>query len=241
MPSPIYGLTLWALAQDDPHIPHNEALLVLEALERGSVSDRDLVDAPATSADGEAFLIDSGTTPGDDWEGHEGEMAISVGVNASNGWLFATVAKEGTVLWVEDEATRIQCIGAGWSTFPDVTSLFQTAVTASEAIDAGDLVCVFDSAGNARVQLADGGDPAKPCHAFALAAAAMDDPCTIMSTGINKQVSPAATGPVWLSEATPGGYTFTAPSATGEIVQPVGTAIEGVGILFNPGAAIELG
>jgi hypothetical protein len=239
--SPIYELLLWAGPAATPWVIENAIARAFEAAIRGSVLDRDLND-PADAVpcdDGACFLIDAGGV--DAWAGHDGEMAIAVGEDAGNGWAFVRIATEGQILWVEDEATRIQFIAAAWSTFPDVGSLFQTTVEADGPIDAGELLNIYDDAGDAKVRLADAGDPAKFCNGFAMAAAADGAPCTIMSTGINKQVSPAATGPVWLSEATPGGYTFTAPSATGEIVQPVGTAIEGVGILFNPGVAIELG
>lgn len=238
--TPIYNLTEWAAAQSAPWIPHNVALRALEAASRGSVLDRDLADAPAVCDDGSCYLVDAGSTPDDPWEGHTGAMAVAMGEDAANGWIFVAIATEGQILWVEDEVTRLQFIGAAWSTFPDVGSLFQSAIVAAEAIDAGELLNLYESAGNPRVRLADGGDPAKFCNAYALAAAGLGDPCTIMSTGMNKQVAPAQTGEVWLSEDTPGGYEFAPPAVAGEIVQSIGTAIEGVGIIFNPGPRIEL-
>lgn len=237
--TPIYDLTEWAAAQASPWVPHNAALRAIEAADRGSVLDRDLAAPPGACDDGAAYLIAAAPTGA--WAGKAGLLAVAVGVNAANGWIFVRVATEGKILWVEDEATRIQFTGGAWGTFPDVGSLFQTVVTASEAIAPGELLNVFDSAGDPRVRLADATDPAKFCNAFALsAAAAPGDPCTVMSTGINKEVSPAQSGEVWLSETTPGGFEFAAPAGAGEIVQPVGTAIEGVGVLFVPGPRIEL-
>lgn len=239
--TPIYDLTEWAPAQTAPWIPFNVALRALEAATRASVLDRDLADAPAMCDDGACYLVDAGSTPGDPWEGHEGAMAVAVGEDAANGWIFVGIATEGKILWVEDEATRLQFIGAAWSTFPDAGSLFQTTIDADEAIAAGELLNVFDDAGTPKVRLADASDPARPCNAFAVtAAAAPGDPCTIMASGINKQVAPAQSGAVWLSETTPGGYEFAVPAGAGEIVQSIGTAIEAVGIVFNPGPAIEL-
>lgn len=238
--TPIYDLTEWGAAQTAPWVPHNIALRALEAANRGSVLDRDLADAPGACDDGACYLVAFGSTPDDPWEGHQGEMAVAVGEDAANGWIFVAIGTEGQILWVEDEATRLQFIGAAWSTFPDAGSLLQTTITAAEDIVDSQLLNIYDDAGTPKVRLADATDPAKFCNAFALSIADAGDPCTVQSTGINKQAAPGQTCEVWLSAAVPGDYEYAPPTGDGEIVQSIGTAIEGVGIVFNPGPRIQL-
>lgn len=113
--TPTYGLTEWSAAQASPWVPENAAKRVLEAVGRGSVLDRDLDAAPGTCDDGACYLVAATPTGGDPWEGQTGKMAIAVGTDAVNGWLFATIATEGQFLWIEDEAIRIQYASAAWA------------------------------------------------------------------------------------------------------------------------------
>lgn len=106
MTTPIFDMTEWAAAQASPWVPHNSALRLLEAVIRGTVADRDLTAPPGACADGAAYLVDAPATGA--WAGHAGEMAVAVGVNAANGWLFAPVAQEGFVLYVADEDVRLE-------------------------------------------------------------------------------------------------------------------------------------
>ncbi|MDZ4306607.1 DUF2793 domain-containing protein [Allopontixanthobacter sp.] len=111
--SPIYGLNIWAGPQSSPWEVENAFQRMVEAFMRGSVADRDLTAPPVSTADGAAYLVAAAATGA--WAGHDGELAVAVGVDASNGWLFAAAATEGQILWVEDEAIRIQFIGAAWA------------------------------------------------------------------------------------------------------------------------------
>ena len=115
--SPIYGLDIWAGPQAAPWIVENTVQRAFEALLRGSVADRDIADAPANCDDGAAFLVAADSTGGDPWDGHAGEMAVAVGVDAVNGWLFLPVATDGSLLWVEDEQALIQRKGGAWEAF----------------------------------------------------------------------------------------------------------------------------
>ena len=112
MSTPIYALTEWAAAQELPWVPHNAALRAIEAVGRGSVLDRDLTVPPGTCDDGACYLIAATATGA--WAGHDGKMAVAVGEDAANGWIIVSVATEGQFLYVEDEAVRIQYIGAAW-------------------------------------------------------------------------------------------------------------------------------
>lgn len=113
--TPIYELGLWAGPQAQPWVQHDAALRLIEALIRGSVADDDLSAPPGSCADGAAYLVKATATGA--WAGHDGEMAVAVGTNAANGWLFAAVAIEGALLWVDDEDTLFQYDGAAWAPF----------------------------------------------------------------------------------------------------------------------------
>lgn len=115
MTTPIYELGEWAASQASPWVAHNAALRLIEAMDRGSVADRDLTAPPGTCTDGAAYLVAASATGA--WAGKDGKLAVAVGTNAASGWLFGTVATEGKILWVEDEATRIQYTSSAWGTF----------------------------------------------------------------------------------------------------------------------------
>lgn len=106
MTTPVFFLTDWAAAQASPWNGHNAALRMFEALIRGSVLDRDLTAPPGSCDDGAAYLVGASATGL--WATHDGEFAVAVGEDASNGWLFAPVENDGFQLWVVDESLRIQ-------------------------------------------------------------------------------------------------------------------------------------
>lgn len=112
MTTPTFGLVEWAEAQASPWIAHNAALRLFEALIRQSVEDRDLAAPPGACADGAAYLIAAAPTGA--WSGHAGKLAVAVGTNAANGWLFAVVEHQGFALWVADEQIRIEYAGSAW-------------------------------------------------------------------------------------------------------------------------------
>ena len=115
MTLPITGGPEWAAAQATPWFTVNEALRYLDAFAvKSIIQDRDLTAPPGTCADGARYLI--AASPTGLWAGQAGKLAIALGVNATNGWLFVTVAVEGTELWVRDEDILIRYDGAAWVT-----------------------------------------------------------------------------------------------------------------------------
>ncbi len=113
--TPIFGLGLWAGPQAQPWVQHDAGLRLIEGLIRGSVLDRDLTVPPGACADGAAYLVGASATGL--WAGHDGELALAVGANATNGWIFAPVALSGAMLWVEDEAVLLQYASGSWASF----------------------------------------------------------------------------------------------------------------------------
>jgi hypothetical protein len=105
------------------------------------------------------------------------------------------------------------------------------AVTASEALSAGDLVNVWNSSG-AKVRKADATTAGKEAHGFVLAAVASGAQANVYFEGTNTAVSGATPGVVYLN-TTAGGFTSTAPSASGNVSQCIGFAVSATAINFQ--------
>lgn len=80
---------------------------------RSIIEDRDLTSPPGSCADGARYLV--ATSGSGAWSGQTGKLAIAVGTNAANGWLFQTVAVEGFRLYIRDENAEIEYNGAAWA------------------------------------------------------------------------------------------------------------------------------
>lgn len=124
---------------------------------------------------------------------------------------------------------------------PGVGSSAQSIV-ASEALSAGALVQIWPNAGVANVRNANATDATKPADGFVLAAVASLASATVYFPGqLVTGVSGLTIGaPVFLSTVS-GGVTVTAPSAAGNLVQQVGTALSATSFIFQPMAGIIKG
>jgi hypothetical protein len=109
---------------------------------------------------------------------------------------------------------------------PDV-SLIQ----ASENLSAGDFVNVYNDSG-AKVRKADATTTGKFAHGYVLASVNSGNNATVYFEGSNTQVSGATPGEVFLSTVA-GGFTSTAPSSSGNVVQRLGVAISATEINFE--------
>lgn len=113
------------------------------------------------------------------------------------------------------------------------------AVTASEALAAGDLVNVWNSTG-AKVRKADASVAGKEAHGFVLASVSSSATATVYFEGTNTQVTGLTPGVQYLSAATPGLATATAPSGSGNVVQRVGFATAATSLNFQSLSPIVL-
>jgi len=113
------------------------------------------------------------------------------------------------------------------------------AITASEALLAGDLVNIWNSTG-AKARKADAATSGKRAHGFVLAAVSSSATATVYFEGTNTQVTGLTPGELFLSATTPGLATSTAPSATGQTVQRVGFATAATAMNFQAGEPITL-
>lgn len=114
MTTPIVAAPEWAAAQASPWTGHNEALRRIEAAgRRAIIVDRDLTAPPGSCADGACYIVASSGTGL--WASQTGKMAVAVGTNAANGWLFLTIAVEGFELYVQDENKFLYHNGSAWA------------------------------------------------------------------------------------------------------------------------------
>lgn len=136
--------------------------------------------------------------------------------------------KEATVVSAGggDAGEIVALDGAGkldTSVLPTGIGADTASVVSSENLAAGDFVNIYNNAGAANVRKADA-DAGKPAHGFVLAAVTSPAAATVYFEGTNNQVSGATAGDVFLS-ATAGGFTSTAPSGSGNLVQKLGVAV----------------
>lgn len=112
-------------------------------------------------------------------------------------------------------------------------------VTTSEALAAGDLVNIHNSTG-AKARKADASTSGKEAHGFVLAAFGSGAAATVYFEGSNTQVTGLTPGRNYLSAATPGAATATAPSGSGNVVQVVGFATSATSLNFNANLPVVL-
>lgn len=108
-------------------------------------------------------------------------------------------------------------------------------VIASENIDAGNFVAYLNVAGEGRMFKARADDPAKFAVGYVLSPVTAGQEGNVYFGGLNSTNSisnPASE--VWLSDTTPGWFSYTRPSAVGSIIQPLGPYLKGRGIFFSP-------
>jgi hypothetical protein len=105
-------------------------------------------------------------------------------------------------------------------------------IEASETLVAGDFVNIWNDGGTAKARKADATTTGKFAHGYVLAGVTSGNPATVYFEGTNTQVSGATPGQTFLS-TTAGGFTATAPSASGNVVQRLGIAVSATEINFE--------
>lgn len=108
-----------------------------------------------------------------------------------------------------------------------------SALEAYGTLAAGDFVNVFNDAGVMKVRKADGSSGVAPANAFVLAAYTAGQTATVYWGGLNGQLTGLTPGLHYLS-TTPGVSSHIAPSASGNIVQRIGWAVNSTTIFFIP-------
>lgn len=108
------------------------------------------------------------------------------------------------------------------------------AYPASEALAASDLVNVWSDAGTAKVRKADATAEGKEVAGFVLEVVGSGGTATVYFEGTIAGLSGLTPGArMFLSASTPGSATSVAPSASGNVVQVIGTAVSATEIDFE--------
>lgn len=118
-----------------------------------------------------------------------------------------------------------------------------TVCASFENLTAGNFVNLFLSGGVIQARLADATTNAKPAHGFVLANVTSPANATVyrLST-TNTAVSGLTIGSDYYLTTTPGAISTTPPSASGNIVQPLGRATLATSIVFaNEQNWVEIG
>ena len=105
--SPNLALPYIVANQAQKHVPHNDAITMIDGLLQMSVVSRSLNTPPVTFVDGNRFLI--GAAPTAEWLGQAGLIAFR---NAGL-WQFLTPRK-GWALWIEAENIFLIYDGVNW-------------------------------------------------------------------------------------------------------------------------------
>lgn len=105
---------------------------------------------------------------------------------------------------------------------------------ASEALAAGDLVNIWNDTGTAKARKADATAEGKEVHGFVKAAVASAATAAVYFEGRITGLTGLTPGArQYLSAATPGALTATAPAAAGNVVQWVGDAVSATELDFE--------
>jgi hypothetical protein len=112
-------------------------------------------------------------------------------------------------------------------------------ITASETLDAGDIVNIHND-GGPRVRKADATTAGKETHGFVLDGFASSATATVYFTGILTGLTGRTPGARQYMSTTAGDMTETAPSTAANIVQKVGIAVAADAVAFNLGEPVEL-
>ena len=111
-----------------------------------------------------------------------------------------------------------------------------TVVNATEALNAGDLVNIFDDGGSPGARLADRSNSRK-AHGFVLAAVAIANPATVFLDTTNTALAALSIGADYFLGVS-GAIELTPTTTQGEILQQVGFAIAATELSFEPGETI---
>ena len=194
----------------------------LVALNASGIIDSTMVNSKTTSAGA----------------GDSGKLAA---LNAS-GILDSTIVNSKTTSAGAGDTGKLVALDAAGridSTMMPVGIGADTAtITTSEALSAGDLVNIFDSAG-AKVRKADATIAGKHAMGFVLSAYGSAVSASVFFEGSNTAMSGLTPGQQFLA-TTAGTASATAPSGSANVVQSVGFAVSATTMNFQAGTPITL-
>lgn len=159
-----------------------------------------------------------------------------------SGGLSETIAVQAGGSGQENKIPALDSTGRLASTMmPSGIGADTVNVATSENLAAGDLVNIYDVTGTATARKANATDTSKPCGGFVLAATTSPAAATVYLEGPITGLSGFTSGvKVFLSAATSGAITATAPAGSGNVVQFIGRAVTATTVNFEPDQPILL-
>lgn len=113
------------------------------------------------------------------------------------------------------------------------------SIVASETLNAGNLVNIWNSAGIFKVRKADATTAGKEANGFVLGSVSNGGTATVYLEGTITGFSALLPGRYYLGTS-PGEATETPPSGSGNVVQYIGSAVSGTEISFEPTEGVIL-
>lgn len=110
-----------------------------------------------------------------------------------------------------------------------------STVVASENLSSGDLVSIYNDTGTAKCRKADASTVGKHTQGFVLASVTSGNNASVYHEGTIVGLTGVTAGDLYLSATTPGGFTATAPSGSGNVVQRIGVGTSSSTINFEGG------
>ena len=166
-----------------------------------------------------------------------GDSGKIVALNTS-GVLDATIVNSKTTSAGAGDSGKLPALDGGGkldtSFMPTGIGADTASITASEALSAGDLVNVWDSAGVFKVRKADATSVGKEAHGFVISSVSSSASATVYFRGSNTAVTGKTPGKQYLT-TTAGASSSTPPSGSGNIIQEVGIAVSATLVNFHQG------
>lgn len=111
--TPNVGAPEWAAAQATPWLQANKRARIWDAFAvRAIVEEMNRNTPPVSCADGARYHV--GSSPTGAFVGHDGEMMVASGTDASNGWIPAIVETEGVQLYDRSTGDHLEWNGSAW-------------------------------------------------------------------------------------------------------------------------------
>jgi hypothetical protein len=158
-------------------------------------------------------------------------------VNGVKTWFTAigvsTGAPDANKIAMTDSSGRFDA-----SLMPSGIGAATQAMTASEALAAGDFVNIYSNAGVPNARKADNSNN-RPANGFVLAAVANAGTATVYLGGMNNARSALTPGLLYFLGVA-GAITTTAPSTVGAIIQEIGSASSSTTIQFDFDAPVVI-
>lgn len=108
-----------------------------------------------------------------------------------------------------------------------------SVIAASENLAASDFVNIWNDGGTPKVRKADASAAGKQAHGFVLDSVTSGNDANVYHEGHVTGLTGVTAGDVFLSASVAGGFTSTAPSGTGQVVQRLGVGTSSTTINFE--------